>query len=230
MSRASDRAYDAIRAHILSGTTAPGEQLTEEQLAEIAGVSRTPVRDAVGRLVSELLLVRSESKRIFVADWSRDDIDEMFTLREMLEGHAAERAATRITPDQLEAMEEVNAELHQAVAGKQPNVEKFLDANRKFHEIITEASHSPRLARVLALLVEAPVVLRTARSYSIEDLRQSARDHDELIAALKAQDTGWARAVMASHLRRAFHTFANTAGGAELDQGSAGNEVREAAE
>ncbi len=215
MSRASNTAYEAIRSHVLSGATAPGEQLTEEQLAEIAGVSRTPVRDAVRRLESELLLVRSESKRIFVADWSRDDIDEMFTLREMLEGHAAERAATRITAEQLRELETVNAELHAAVAGDAPNIEAFLDANRSFHEVITEASHSPRLAQVLALLVEAPVVLRTARSYSIEDLRQSARDHDELIAAFKACDGSWARAVMASHLRRAFHTFADAAEAAE---------------
>ncbi|XUU61186.1 GntR family transcriptional regulator [Erythrobacter sp. HA6-11] len=215
MSRASDTAYEAIRSHVLSGATAPGAQITEEQLAEIAGVSRTPVRDAVRRLEAELLLVRNASKRIFVADWSRDDIDEMFTLREMLEGHAAERAALRITPEQLAEMEAVNAELHSAVAGDVPDVETFLDANRKFHEIITAASHSPRLAQVLALLVEAPVVLRTARSYSVEDLRQSARDHDELIAAFRAQDASWARAVMASHLRRAFHTFADATEAAE---------------
>ena len=131
MSRASDTAYAAIREHVLSGATAPGEQLTEECLAEIAGVSRTPVRDAVRRLESELLLVRSESKRIFVADWSRDDIDEMFTLREMLEGHAAERAATRITPQQLVEMQAVNTELHEAVAGAQPDIDAFLDAARK---------------------------------------------------------------------------------------------------
>lgn len=215
MSRAATKAYDAIRAHVMSGETAPGEQLTEEQLADIAGVSRTPVRDAVRRLETELLLVRSESKRIFVADWSRDDIDEMFTLRQMLEGHAAERAAARITAEQLDALAAVNAKLHDAVANDPPDVERFLDANRDFHEIITAASHSPRLEKVLAMLVEAPVVLRTARSYSVNDLRQSARDHDELIAAFQAGDAGWARAVMASHLRRAFHAFASAAESAD---------------
>ncbi|MDX1704131.1 MAG: GntR family transcriptional regulator, partial [Altererythrobacter ishigakiensis] len=99
MTRASDIAYAKIRSHLLSGEVSPGEQLTEEKLAEITGVSRTPVRDAVRRLESEMLLVRNESKRIFVADWSRDDIDEMITLRQMLEGHAAERAANRITTE-----------------------------------------------------------------------------------------------------------------------------------
>ena len=215
MSRASDQAYDKIRAHLLSGAVKPGEQLTEDQLAQVTGVSRTPVREAVRRLEGEMLLVRSESKRIFVADWSRDDIDEMFTLRQMLEGHAAERAALRLKSDEIDRLEAVNRELHDAVEHDPPDVAHFLDANRTFHEIITEAAHSPRLGQVLAMLVEAPVVLRTARSYSVEDLKQSARDHDELIAAFRAGDPDWARAVMGSHLRRAFHTFAGAAGAAE---------------
>lgn len=215
MSRASEIAYNQIRAHLLSGEVRPGEQLTEDQLAQITGVSRTPVREAVRRLENEMLLVRSESKRIFVADWSRDDIDEMFTLRQMLEGHAAERAARRLTGEQIDRLDEVNRELHTAVDGNKADIARFLDANRAFHEIIIEAAHSPRLAQVLAMLVEQPIVLRTARSYSVEDLRQSARDHDELIAAFRASDPGWARAVMGSHLRRAFHTFAGTAQAAE---------------
>lgn len=215
MSRASDIAYDKIRAHLLSGEVKPGTQLTEEQLAQVTGVSRTPVREAVRRLEGEMLLVRSESKRIFVADWSRDDIDEMFTLRQMLEGHAAERAARRLSDEQIDLLETVNRELHRAVSLEPPDVARFLDANRAFHEIITQAAHSPRLAQVLAMLVEQPVLLRTARSYSVEDLRQSARDHDELIAAFRAHDPDWARAVMGSHLRRAFHTFADAATAAE---------------
>ncbi|MBO6610057.1 GntR family transcriptional regulator [Altererythrobacter sp.] len=215
MTRASDIAYDKIRSHLLSGEVSPGEQLTEEKLAEITGVSRTPVRDAVRRLESEMLLVRNESKRIFVADWSRDDIDEMFTLRQMLEGHAAERAAHRITTEQIDRLDKVNRELREAVELIEPDVASFLNANRIFHDIITDAAQSPRLKQVLGMLVETPVVLRTARNYSIEDLKQSARDHDELISAFRAGDAGWARAVMGSHLRRAFHTFADAAEAAE---------------
>ncbi|MBV7265190.1 GntR family transcriptional regulator [Erythrobacter ani] len=211
MSKASEQAYAKIRGFLLGGTVQPGSQLTEEQLAEVAGVSRTPVREAMRRLEAEMLLVRSPSKRIFVADWSRDDIDEMFTLRQMLEGHAANRAARRLTDAEIDRLEEVNKELHEAVDGETPDIVRFLDANRVFHEAITEAAHSPRLGQVLAMLVEQPVVLRTARQYSAEDLKQSARDHDELIAAFRAGDPGWAEAVMGSHLRRAFHTFAGAA-------------------
>lgn len=212
MSRASEQAYAKIRAHLLSGAVTAGEQLTEDQLAQITGVSRTPVREAVRRLEDELLLVRSDTKRLFVADWSRDDIEEMFALRQMLECHAAERAARRLSGAQVAELEAVNRALRAAIEQPAPDVARFLEANRRFHEAIIDAAHSPRLGQMLAKLVEAPVVLRTARSYSLEDLHQSARDHDELIAAFAARDPDWARAVMGSHLRRAFHSFANTLG------------------
>ncbi len=215
MSRASEQAYAKIRAHLLSGAVTAGEQLTEDQLAQITGVSRTPVREAVRRLENELLLVRSDTKRLFVADWSRDDIEELFALRQMLECHAAERAAQRLSRTQIAALEQINRELTAAVEASEPDVARFLDANRAFHEAIVEAAESPRLGQLLARLVEAPVVLRTARTYSTDDLRQSARDHDELIAAFAARDPDWARAVMGSHLRRAFHTFARAVGPAK---------------
>jgi len=212
MSRASEQAYAKIRAHLLSGSVKANEQLTEDQLAQITGVSRTPVREAVRRLEDELLLVRSETKRLFVADWSRDDIEEMFTLRQMLECHAAERAAHRLSKAQITQLEAVNHALKHAIAQPSPDVARFLEANRSFHDAIVDAADSPRLGQMLARLVEAPVVLRTARTYSLDDLRQSARDHDELIAAFAARDPDWARAVMGSHLRRAFHTFAKAVG------------------
>lgn len=220
MSRASEQAYAKIRAHLLSGSVTAGEQLTEDQLSQITGVSRTPVREAVRRLEDELLLVRSDTKRLFVADWSRDDIEEMFTLRQMLEGHAAERAARRLTREKIARLEAVNHALKEAIAHDPPDVARFLEANRLFHETIVDAADSPRLGQLLAKLIEAPVVLRTARTYSPEDLKQSARDHDELVAAFVARDPDWARAVMGSHLRRAFHTFARAVGPANDEDGA----------
>ncbi|MEH6791090.1 GntR family transcriptional regulator [Parasphingorhabdus sp.] len=207
MSRASDTAYEKIRSFILYGEARPGMQLTEERLSEIAGVSRTPVRDAVQRLENEMLLVRSASKRLSVADWSDDEIDEMFALRAMLECHAAERAAQRMDGGGLARLREVNGLLTAAVDRAMPDVGTFLEANRQFHDLILEYAQSPRLSKLLPALVEQPVVRRTANQYSGEDLIQSAKDHDELIAAFAARDQDWAGAVMTSHIRRAFHSF-----------------------
>mgnify|MGYP003664753844 FL=1 len=207
MSRASDTAYEKIRRFILHGEAHPGMQLTEERLCEISGVSRTPVRDAVQRLENEMLLVRSASKRLSVADWSDDEIDEMFALRAMLECHGAERAAQRMDSGGLERLRAVNDLLTRAVQRARPDISTFLDANRQFHDLILEYAQSPRLSKLLPALVEQPVVRRTANQYSRDDLIQSAKDHDELIAAFAAGDQDWAGAVMTSHIRRAFHSF-----------------------
>lgn len=211
MSKAADHAYAEIRSLILSGDAPPGAPLTEEALADICGVSRTPVREALRRLESELYVVRSDSQRLFVADWSRDDLAEMFTLRAMLEAHAAARAAVRIDPAGMEAIAACNARIASAVAGPTPEVGTFLSENRRFHEIVIAAAASPRLASMLAALVEQPVVRRTAARYGKDELSRSVHEHGELIKAFAARDPEWARAVMTGHIRRAFHAFSAAA-------------------
>lgn len=207
MSKASERAYAEIRALILSGDALPGSPLTESALADICGVSRTPVREALRRLESELYIVRSDSQRLFVANWKSEDLAEMFTLRAMLESHAAARAATRIDAETLDELRRCNARLTDAIAGPAPDVATFLGENRRFHDIIIAVAASPRLSTMLAALVEQPVVRRTAARYNAHELNRSAHEHGELVQAFAAADAEWARAVMVGHIRRAFHAF-----------------------
>jgi DNA-binding GntR family transcriptional regulator len=209
MSKASDHAYGRIRSMILSGELQPGAQIGEEQLAESCGVSRTPVRDALRRLETELLVRRNESQRSFVADWSLDDIEDAFVLRGMLEGHAARRAASRIGWDQLERLKLHNSALLRAVDCNKPDVPTFLEQNRLFHATVLEVANSDRLSAMLAGVAEQPIILRTALQYDRENLLRSWREHDELIAAFARQDGDWAHAVMTGHIRRAFHNYSD---------------------
>lgn len=207
MSKASDRAYAEIRGLIMSGDAQPGSPLTEEALADICGVSRTPVREALRRLETELYVVRSDSQRLFVASWNAEDLAEMFTLRAMLEAHASARAASRIDAAALARLQDCNARLAAAVARDEPDIATFLAENRHFHEIVIGAAASPRLATMLAALVEQPVVRRTAARYGRAELARSAHEHGELIQAFAARDPDWAKAVMTGHIRRALHAF-----------------------
>jgi DNA-binding GntR family transcriptional regulator len=209
MSRASDRAYTQIRGMILSGHLAPGAPLREEQLAESCGVSRTPVRDALRRLEAEAFVRRNESQRSYVADWSLDEMEEAFQLRAMLEAHAAKRAAIRVSWDQLERLKSINKMIFQAISKESPDIPAFLDHNRQFHAIILEAAKSDRLANMLAKLIEQPVLLRTALQYDRGNLLRSHHEHEELLAAFARRDGDWAEAVMTSHIRRAFHAYAD---------------------
>lgn len=209
MSRASDRAYSSIREMIMSGELAPGDALGEEALAERCGVSRTPVRDALRRLEADMLVARTDTQRSFVADWSLDDIADVFELRAMLEGHAARRAAERMDDDTLKALRSCNAELRKAIMGSPPNVDSFLERNREFHALILEKAGSRKLISLLGSVIEQPVVWRTAHHYGEEELRRSCGEHDELLAAFARRDGAWAETIMAGHIRRAFHAYAD---------------------
>lgn len=206
---ASDRAYAEIRGLILAGDASPGTPLREEALADIVGVSRTPIREALRRLESELYASRTPGGRLVVADWNSDDVAEMFALRAMLEGHAAARAARRMTAAGLAELKLCNAAIEAAVAQPQPDIARFLTENRRFHDLILSASSSARLATMLAGLVEQPIVRRTAARYDRADLARSAHEHGQMIQAFTARDEDWARAVMTAHIRRALHAFQN---------------------
>lgn len=207
MSRASDRAYHQIRIMILSGELPAGAQIREEQLAEACAVSRTPVRDALRRLETELFVRRNDSQRSFVADWSPDDVEETFVLRGMLEGLAAARAAAYVTSDQLSMLHMHNVALHKAVRRTTPDIAAFLSHNRQFHAIILAAAGSDRLGNMVTQVVEQPLVLRTALHYGRDNLLRSHHEHDELLAAFERRDADWAQSIMTAHIRRAYHAY-----------------------
>lgn len=216
MSKASDHAYARIRAMILSGELPPGAQIGEEQLADRCGVSRTPVRDALNRLEAELFIRRNESQRSFVANWSLDDIEDAFVLRGMLEGLAAKRAATRLNGEQFARLRWLNAAIERSISAKKPDINAFLEYNRDFHAIILDAAGSTRLTSILTRLIEQPVVWRTAQNYDRVNLQRSHNEHQELLAAFERKDGEWAESIMAGHIRRAFHTYADAHEGGRI--------------
>lgn len=209
MSRASDRAYEMIRDMILAGDLPSGSKIGEEALAEQCGVSRTPIREALGRLEAELLIRRTDTQRSFVADWSLEDVEDSFELRALLESRAARRAAERITWDQLARLKAHHEAIGRSIHQETPDTQQFVEHNHLFHRVIMEASASAQLTTMLTRIVERPIVHRTARNYSFDDLKRSHQQHGELIAAFEERDPAWAEAVMVSHIRRAFHAYAN---------------------
>lgn len=207
MSKAAETAYRYIRGAILEGSLAPGAQLREEQLAESCGVSRTPVREALRRLETEHYIRRTGSQRTFVTDWSLDDIEEAFLLRGMLEGHAAARAADRISAEQIELLSLHNKQLREAASGHRLDPTSFLERNREFHSLVLQAAGSERLSALLTAIVEQPIVIRTVRRYDRDQILRSYSEHEELILAFRRRDPLWAEAVMRAHIRRAFHAY-----------------------
>lgn len=206
MSRAVDQAYRSIRAAILAGALPPARRLKEAELVALCGVSRTPVREALRRLAAEdyVTLVRNQGAQ--VKAWSADDLDELFDLRAVLEGHAAARAATRVSAAEIRAMQQSIDEMDAILASgasAEVQTESFLRLNWALHEAVWTAAGSARLQTALVRLIDQAVVVRTARRYTLQRLARSHQHHLELVEALRAGDAGWAEAIMCGHIRAA---------------------------
>jgi DNA-binding GntR family transcriptional regulator len=201
MAAAVERAYRTIRDGIVSGAYRPGDHLTAQGLAATSGISRTPVREAMRRLHAEGLIRFIPNRGAFVTHLDERDIFKIYDLRVVLEGYAAEAAAKEGAAEQIEALEALAREMAEAVdASPAPAIDRVAQLNNEFHKLIVTAAANPRLETALASIVEMPLVLRTFRRYSRDELRRSANQHLELVEALRARDGLWARSVMSSHI------------------------------
>jgi DNA-binding GntR family transcriptional regulator len=199
--RATDEAYESLRAAILGGEVAPGERLGEVELAEQLGVSRTPVREALRRLAADGLVEVLPNRGARVAQWTTEDLEEIYDLRAMLESHGAARAAEHIDPAELPALRRLCAEMEAcAERGRTRDLDRLAELNAELHRRIVDAAASPRLASLIAAVVQVPLVMRTFQRYDADALQRSLGHHRELVAALAAQDGEWARSVMRSHV------------------------------
>lgn len=201
MSGASEKAYEDIRNRLLNGEYAPGARLSESDLSEKCGVSRTPVREALRRLALEYFVRIEPNRGAFVIDWSREDIMDMFEMRSMMEGLAARKAAERANKPQITQMHDIIGKIDIVVGENNRNMrDDFLRLNRQFHDAIFEASGSPKLTEIISRFVEQAVIVRTAAQYSAEDIAHSNRQHKELVGAIETRNGMLADTVMRAHI------------------------------
>ncbi|EWT02559.1 GntR family transcriptional regulator [Intrasporangium oryzae NRRL B-24470] len=203
---ASDDAYRLIRAQILSGERTGGDWLREGDLADSIGVSRTPVREALRRLTAEGLVRYQRNRGVQVTAWTAEDLDEIFSLRSVLEPWACRLAATSASVD-LEELARLAHDMDAATQGPVTDVDQITELNNRFHWLILEGSRNRRLGSVVSSVVQVPLVWRTFSHYSESDLRRSLAHHHELVAAFAAGDPDWAESVMRSHVRAAWNSL-----------------------
>lgn len=204
---AADHAYRLIRDQILSGERASGEWLREGEMAESTGVSRTPVREALRRLTAEGLVRYERHRGVQVQNWSVRDVDEIFSLRSVLEPWGCRLAAQNGTVDTA-ALEDLACRMD-AIApdGRPSDVDKLTELNNTFHRTVLEAADNGRLTSVISAVIQLPLVWRTFSHYTPDALRRSLGHHHELVSALAARDPDWAESVMRSHIRAAWHSI-----------------------
>jgi len=200
----AERASRALRELILGGELAPGARLGEVELADRLGVSRTPVREALSRLAAEGLVEIQANRGARVATWTIAELEGVFDLRSTLEPQLTAFAVPHATPADVAELDHL---AHRMVEVGCPGPAQDLDAlvplNRAFHDRLVAMADHPALATALAGAIHPPIVLRNFHAYDEASLRRSLAHHVEIVAALRAGDATWARAVMTAHIHNA---------------------------
>ncbi|MGY1836149.1 GntR family transcriptional regulator [Blastococcus sp. SYSU DS0510] len=200
----AERVLQELRELILAGALVPGARLGEVELAERLGVSRTPVREALTRLAAEGLVEIAPNRGARVATWTVAELEGVFDLRLSLEPQLTGFAVPNAGPGDVDALEDLARRmLDVGTPGPGQDLDALVPLNRAFHDRLVALAGHPTLAAALAAAIHPPIVRRNFHAYDAESLRRSLAHHLEIVAALRAGDPGWARAVMTAHISNA---------------------------
>ena len=200
----SEQVYRAVRARIMDGGLAPGAFLREKDL-ESMGVSRTPIREALGRLASEGFLERLPHRGFRVPEESLGNLLELYPIVASLELLAGRLALERFTVGDVAELKAVNRRL--AEARDRGDVRDMLEYNTRFHRLISERGGNRRLAMLLDDL-RSQLTRLELWYYSGQDRTQrSIREHEEIIAAIERGDRPRALALLERNMSLTYRSL-----------------------
>lgn len=198
---AAEAVHMTLREAILHGVLPAGQPLGEIQLASVFGRSRTPVREAILRLESEGLAERFPRRGLIVAQITREEVLEVYAVREMLDGLSSRLAALGILPIELDRLVWLNARLR--AAAEQSDGPTMNQLNIEFHEAICLASRNSLLQEFMRRIHEW--VRRfddTTMAFPGRGL-EAVAEHDALIDAIRARNPEDAERIAREHMSRA---------------------------
>lgn len=192
------QAYEVLKGKILRGEFRPGSTVSETLLAEMLGVSRTPVREALRQLEKDGLVAISRFE-VVIAKPSREEFVELYLCRAALEQLVAQRAAESADDKAREDMAEALNDAKRAwEKGDGPGI---LSANTRFHDRMVESAGIARLSQMMDSL-RGPILLarRVVLSAGPEDAREILSEHEGLLMGINAHDPGITQDRMKSHM------------------------------
>lgn len=193
------RAYEIIKGWIVNHDLAPGMKLQEDALAGRLGVSRTPIREALSRLAQEGLVTMVPRRGTFVVDLTREDITELYEVREATEGMAAHLAAGRRSSEQLRQMQAAFAPFQHGVGPE--DLTAYSQADLLFHDLLIRAAGNRSLQQVAGSLNDRIQMLRLRSVVLPGRVSRSLAEHRRILEALAAADAAAAEAAAREHIR-----------------------------
>jgi DNA-binding GntR family transcriptional regulator len=197
-----EMAYEFLKSSVLSGHFNPGERLTEEHLAKKLGVSRTPVREALHKLESEGLIKPLETRGFIVSRDSKDEVEELFELRAILEGYALRIISERISEEGLKQLGKLIAGAEDGLRRKR--MEEVFKWNTKFHDMLHGiVVDKKRLHRLLVNIRKYVLRYRRDTLQYPDGGKRAVDGHRKILLALGLRDPDLCERMMREHIQEA---------------------------
>jgi len=196
---ARQRTYELLKERLLSGCFEPGNRLTEEHLAAELGVSRTPVREALHKLEQEGLVAPLGARGFCVPSDSKEEMEELFEIRSILEGYALQCTCTLISIKDLARLEVIVKEAEAAL--KRKEVDRIFEINTKFHDTLNSfVSHKSRLYSLITDMRKYVLRHRKNTLHTLEGAKRAIEGHRKIVLALKLKDPDLCERIMRAHI------------------------------
>ena len=207
---------DRIRESIISGKLAPGTELNQAQIAEELGVSRGPVREAMGRLEQEGLIRTVAYKRVFITPMNRRYVEELYSVRAGLETMALEQGIDQLTAKDLQQLERIVDQMR--VAARSQQQETLVELDLKFHEyIVRMADHNLILNLWQQLAVGVKRCLHTQhRIYTFLD--EVVGTHPTIVTAIAERNKPLAVQILRTHITESAEAIIRGWGDMDFDE------------
>jgi len=190
--------YKRLREFILEGDVTPGERLDERHLSAALEVSRTPIRDAIGRLAAEGLIDYRPHQGNFVKVLTAREFDELYVVREELECLAVKLASARVTPDFLDLFEKTVSDSERALA--EGDLAGFGHADQRMHQLIMETAGNSALVASLERIETQTRLGRKLANRHPEVPDVTSRQRRALLRAFQESDVDAAVLAMRDHI------------------------------
>lgn len=193
-----DVVFNTLREAILKGEIKPGERLMEIHLANMLGVSRTPIREAIRMLEQEGLAVTVPRKGAQVAKMTEKDLQDVLEIREALDNLAVIAACERKTAEQFDKLKTAMKVFEDATT--KSDVRAIVQADEDFHDVIYEMAHNPRLMSIVGNMREQMYRYRYEYLKNTEIYGQLIKEHRGIIEGFEKNDAEYLKKVMHTHL------------------------------
>ena len=194
----ADRAYTELRDRIVTLQIPPGAPIDEDLLGAELKIGRTPVREAIKRLALENLVTVYPRRGTFASEINITDLADVSDVRAQLEGHAAYRAAQRITDAQRAELDQLLEELGHSRGSD--DIEKLMALDARVHRFIYRCAGNPYLEQTLTRYFNLSLRIWHLVLDRLPHLFTRVHEHDDLLRAIEAGDADKARTVLSEHV------------------------------